>query len=146
MRQCSESLRSIALQKKNKTWENYQFHMGSEKEEKSFGEFENDFKLLSQTFNFGELTDSIRDQIVIDIRAMKLRKRLLEVPDLKLEKANSMYKAAAIIQARVKSLDSKARCSVFDGIMNPLRKEQRQKRNFKGRPENAIKESFRRAA
>lgn len=44
---------------------------------------------------------------------------MLEDPDFNLEKVISMYKAAEIIQTRMKSLETKPDAETVDRIINP---------------------------
>lgn len=98
-----------------------------------FGKFEKDLRLPSQSCSLGELTDSvISDKIVIGIRDIQFRKRLLEQPDLKLEKAIGMCEAAEISQTKMKSLEGKPGAEMTEKLICPPRKRTDTKQTLEG--------------
>lgn len=81
--------------KANETFERHVFRKTIQMEGQSFENFLRDVKLKVRSCNFGDLTDSlVRDQIVDGVRDHKLRERLLREDDLTLEKATRICKAA----------------------------------------------------
>ncbi|XP_042150738.1 uncharacterized protein LOC121838514, partial [Ixodes scapularis] len=69
----------------NETFERHVFRKSIQMEAQSFENFLRDVKLKVRSCNFGDLTDSlVRDQIVDGVRDHKLRERLLREDDLTL--------------------------------------------------------------
>ena len=66
------------------------------------------FRSLSDTFNFGALKDEIiRDRIVCGVRDSSLRKKLLQVPELTLERCIDICRSAEAASTQLEAMSVK---------------------------------------
>ena len=86
--------------RKNEVFERYRFHGRTQGCSESFETFLTALKTMSTTCNFSndEVGKAIRDRIVIGIRNEDLRRRLLDVDDLELDKAVQMCQRQEVTQ------------------------------------------------
>lgn len=100
--QCFEE---YCIPKKNIVYETFKFFNRIQKEDENFESFLTEIKNLSQTCEFGTLTDRmVRDRIVLGIKDKVLQERLLSIEDLDLNKAIDYCKAAEVSKTPAKNL------------------------------------------
>ncbi|XP_076666560.1 uncharacterized protein LOC143368070 [Andrena cerasifolii] len=92
------------LPKKNVVYERYVFYKRNQEVNEPIENFVKDLKKLSQSCEFRDEQDMIRDRIVLGINNTKVQEKLLSVKDLELEKAVQMCKAAELLKERMKEL------------------------------------------
>ena len=86
---------SYCLGKTNIIYERYRFNNRNQDTGESIDTYASNLRSLSDTCNFGTLKDEmIRDRIVCGVRDSSLRKKLLQVPELTLEKCIDMCRSA----------------------------------------------------
>ncbi|PIK45343.1 hypothetical protein BSL78_17808 [Apostichopus japonicus] len=91
--------------RQNITYERHQFFSRQQQENESIDHYVTDLRNKSATCEFGDLNDSlIRDRIVCGIRSDSLRERMLREPDIKLDTAINMCRAAEVSKTQVKNL------------------------------------------
>ena len=91
--------------RKNVTIERHVFFSRNQAAGETFDQYVTDLKLKAKTCEFQTVTDSlIKDRIVGGIRDDKVRARLLREPDLSLNKAEDLSRAAEIADLQMKMM------------------------------------------
>ena len=86
---------SYCLEKTNIIHERYRFNNRDQEAGESIDTYLSNLRSLTDTCNFGALKDeTIRERIVCGVRDRSLRKKLLRVPELTLERYIDMCRSA----------------------------------------------------
>lgn len=100
--QCFEE---YCISKKNTAYESFKFFSRVQQEGENFESFLMEIKKLSQTCEFGIMSDRmIRDKIVQGIKDKVLQERLLKIEDLNVQKAIDYCRAAEASNIQARSL------------------------------------------
>ena len=98
---------SYCLGKTNIIYERYCFNNRNQDAGESIDTYASNLRSLSDTCNFGTLKDEmIRDRIVCGVRDSSLRKKLLQVPELTLEKCIDMCRSAEATSTQLEAMSS----------------------------------------
>ena len=98
---------SYCLGKTNIIYERYRFNNRNQDAGESIDTYASNLRSLSDTCNFGTLKDEmIRDRIVCGVRDSSLRKKLLQVPELTLEKCIDMCRSAEATSTQLEAMSS----------------------------------------
>lgn len=98
---------SYCLGKTNIIYERYRFNNRNQDVGESIDTYASNLRSLSDTCNFGPLKDEmIRDRIVCGVRDSSLRKKLLQVPELTLEKCIDMCRSAEATSTQLEAMSS----------------------------------------
>ena len=107
-----EKFEAYCIPKTNVTFERHRFFTCVQKTEETIDQYVTELRNRSKTCEFGGLTDSlIKDILVCGIPDNSVRERLLREPDLNLEKAIRMCRAAETVKTQAKELFSES-CNV----------------------------------
>jgi hypothetical protein len=94
------------IPKKNVTHERHMFNLRKQKPDESVEQFVTELKRLAKNCEYGELTDSIiKDRIVEGINNDSTRARLLREKNLSLERCIEVCKAAEVADEYMKKAD-----------------------------------------
>ncbi|XP_055872154.1 uncharacterized protein LOC129923716 [Biomphalaria glabrata] len=111
------------LPRKNVTIERHVFFQRSQHEGESFDNFVTDIKLKAKTCEFDLLKDSlIKDRIVGGIRNENTRARLLREPDLDLNKAENICRAAEETEWQLKLMNEESGVHVVNSATNRFKR------------------------
>ena len=95
---------SYCLGKTNTIYERYRFNNRNQDAGESIDTYASNLRSLSDTCNFGALKDEmIRDRVVCGVRD-SLRKKLLQVPELTLEKCIDMCRSAEATSTQLEAM------------------------------------------
>ena len=98
---------SYCLGKTNIIYERYRFNNRNQDAGESIDTYASNLRSLSDTCNFGALKDEIiRDRIVCGVRDSSLRKKLLQVPELTLEKCIDMCRSAEATSTQLEAMSA----------------------------------------
>ena len=96
---------SYCLGKMNIIYERYRFNNRNQDAGESIDTYASSLRSLSDTYNFGTLKEEmIRDRIVCRVRDSSLRKKLLQVPALTLEKCIDMCCSAEATSTQLEAM------------------------------------------
>ena len=98
---------SYCIGKTNIIYERYRFNNRSQDAGESIDTCASNLRSLSDTCNFGMLKDEmLRDRIVCGVRDSSLRKKLLQVPELTLEKCIDMCRSAEATSTQLEAMSA----------------------------------------
>ena len=98
---------SYCLGKTNIIYERYRFNNRNQEAGESIDTYASNLRSLSDTCNFGALKDEmIRDRIVCGVREGSLRKKLLQVPELTLQKCIDMCRSAEATSTQLEAMSA----------------------------------------
>ena len=98
---------SYCLWKTNVIYERYRFNNRNQDAGESIDTYASNLRSLSDTCDFGALKDEmIRDRIVCGVRDSSLRKKLLQVPELTLEKCIDMCRSPEATSTQLEAMSS----------------------------------------
>ena len=98
---------SYCLGKTNIIYERYRFNNRNQEAGESIDTYPSNLRCLSDTCNFGALKDEmIRDRIVCGVRDGSLRKKLLQVPELTLQKCIDMCRSAEATSTQLEAMSA----------------------------------------
>ena len=98
---------SYCLGKMNIIYERYRFNNRNEDAGESIDTYGSNLRSLTDTCNFGTLKEEmIRDRIVCGVRDSSLRKKLLQVPELTLEKCIAMCRSADATSTQLEAVSA----------------------------------------
>ena len=98
---------SYCLGKTNIIYERYRFNNRSQDAGESIDTYASSLRSLSDTRNFGTLKEEmIRDRIVCGVRNSSLRKKLLQVPALTIEKCINMCRSAEATSTQLEAMSA----------------------------------------
>lgn len=116
-----EQFEAYCIPKSNVTFERHRFFTCAQKTGETIDQYVNELRNRSKTCEFGGLTESlIKDRIVCGILDNSLRERMLRDPELDLQKAISMCRAAETVKTQAKEL-----ISDMTGNVDAIRKEKK---------------------
>lgn len=103
--------------RKNTVFERYSFWHTEQKEGESIDQFVTELKTKAKACEFGDQLDlMIRDRIVFGVRDVRMKERMLrDSPDLTLQKAVDMCRAAETTQAQMKTMQAAATAGTSSG-------------------------------
>lgn len=103
--QLLKSLDEYFEPKQNELISTFIFHKRCQEEGENFDLFYTDLRKLIKTCNYKEQEERmLRDRIVLGVHNKKLQRKLLEVNDLKLQKAIDMCRASELSQNHIKMM------------------------------------------
>ena len=105
--------------KKNIPYLRYKFFSYNQSEGQNIDDYVTELKLKSTHCEFGLLKESlIRDRIVAGVRDTRVQERLLREPDLTLDKAMSICRAAEETKKQSEEMQSKTSPNQVDQLRN----------------------------
>ena len=97
--------REYCVPRRNLTYERYKFNTREQQEGETMDKFVTDLRTKAASCEYQQLHDElIKDRIVVAIREVKLKEKLLRIPDLTLERAIEVCKASEITQIQLKTV------------------------------------------
>ena len=109
-RSISENPRIMGIllpRKTNIIYERYRFNNRNQDDGESIDTYASNLRSIPDTCNFGALKDEmIRDRIVCGVRDGSLRKKLLQVPELTLEKCIDMCRSAEVRSTQLEAMSA----------------------------------------
>ena len=98
---------TYCLGKTNIIYERYRFNNRNQDAGESIDTYASNLRSLSDTCNFGALKDEmIRDRIVCRVRDSSLRKKLLQVPELTLQKCIDICRSAEATSTQLEAMSA----------------------------------------
>ena len=98
---------TYCLGKTNIIYERYRFNNRNQDAGESIDTYASNLRSLSDTCNFGALKDEmIRDRIVCGVRDSSLRKKLLQVPELTLQKCIDMCRSVEATSTQLEAMSA----------------------------------------
>lgn len=102
-----ELWQNYCMGKTNITYERYTFNLRNQEEHESIETYATALRRLAETCNFGQLKDElIRDRIVYGLRENEIRKKLLQYPDLTLDKCLNICRSAEATTSQLKVMNN----------------------------------------
>ena len=132
-----EKFDSYMSPKKNITYMRYRFFSYNQGDEQSTDEYVTELRSRAEHCSFGDLKSSlIRDKIVIGVHDKKVQERLLREPDLSLEQAIQICRAAEEVKLQSKEIKGETKTS--ESLVDAVNKNAQRNTNEK-RPRTMIK-------
>lgn len=98
---------SYCLGRTNITYERYMFNARDQKENESIEAYASALRSLANTCNFGPLKEElIRDRIVCGLSDNEIRKKLLQIPELTLDKCMNICRSAETTTSQLKAMSN----------------------------------------
>jgi hypothetical protein len=124
--------------RKNVTYERYIFFTRAQETSETIDQYVTTLKRLSDTFEFGTLRGTlIKDRIVLGVKNQKIRERLLREPDLTLDKALDLVRAAERTEMHIKVINDGSAVHGINHKKSKFNEKKTQEENSKNpnRPE-----------